>query len=466
MLLCLLAPPLTTASDLVTLTDVRWIDDPANDGDSFKVNVDGRRLHLRLYFVDTLEETFGFNAVLDRIQRQQRHFGLDNRRSVIDFGGQASAFTAQQLARPFRVHTSYAQALGRANRIYAFVETAEGEDLAHLLVKNGLVRIHGETHADITGAPSKTTIQRLNKLRDVAILTRNGIWRETDPDKLVTMREQQRQDDREIMVLRERACDEPPLNLNTAPSQELQRIPGLGPVLAERIIAGRLYQSVKELIRVRGIGKKTLAKIARHLTTGKKTDGQPMTAADLVSLTDVHWIDDSANDGDSFKVNASGQQLHLRLYFVDTLDAAFGINDDSDRIRRQQRHFGLENISSLIDFGGQANAFTSQLLARPFLVRTHYTKAPRTKAPRTKAPGTKAAGVANMTHAFVETAEGEDLAHLLVKNGLARIHNRAHPDITCPPSETIIQQLNDLRVWAMLKRSGIWRETNPEALSL
>ena len=448
MLLCLLSPP-TTAGDLVTLTDVRWVDDSSNDGDSFKVNVNGQQLHLRLYFVDTLEETFGFNAILDRIQRQQRHFGLENRRSVIDFGGQAGAFTSQQLARPFRVHTNYAQALGRANRIYAFVETADGEDLAHLLVKNGLARIHGKTHADITGAPSKAIIQRLSKLRDVAILTRNGIWRETDPDKLVAMREQQRKDDREITVLRERTCDEPPLNLNTAPSRELQRIRGIGPVLAERIIAGRLYQSVKELIGVQGIGKKTLEKIARHLTTGKKTAGQPTTAVDLVSLTDVRRVDDPANDGDSFKVNVGGKQLHLRLYFVDTLEAALSINDDSDRIRRQQRHFGLENISSLIDFGEQANVFTSQQLARPFLVRTHYTKVP---------------GVANMTHAFVETAAGESLAHLLVKNGLARIHNRAHPDITCPPSETIIQQLNDLRARAMLKRSGIWRETNPEAL--
>jgi len=52
------------------------------------------------------------------------------------------------------------------------------------------------------------------------------------------------------------------LNLNTASRAELETLPGIGPVLAERIIAAREarggFQSLGDLLEVEGIGKKTL----------------------------------------------------------------------------------------------------------------------------------------------------------------------------------------------------------------
>src|SRR5262249_29473839 len=56
------------------------------------------------------------------------------------------------------------------------------------------------------------------------------------------------------------------VNINTATVQELEALPGIGPVLAGRIIVGRPYRSVKELDRVPGIGPQRLEKI-RSLVT-------------------------------------------------------------------------------------------------------------------------------------------------------------------------------------------------------
>ena len=59
------------------------------------------------------------------------------------------------------------------------------------------------------------------------------------------------------------------INLNTAASSELQRLPRIGPKMAVRIIAYREahgpFRRVQDLVRVRGIGKKTLAQLTPYL---------------------------------------------------------------------------------------------------------------------------------------------------------------------------------------------------------
>ncbi len=58
------------------------------------------------------------------------------------------------------------------------------------------------------------------------------------------------------------------VNVNTATQDELEALPGIGPVIARRIIEGRPYRSVDELDRVNGIGEKRLDEI-RSLVTVK-----------------------------------------------------------------------------------------------------------------------------------------------------------------------------------------------------
>ena len=79
-------------------------------------------------------------------------------------------------------------------------------------------------------------------LRAIAKRTQTGVWRDSG------------------------VVDLPPYNLNTATSEQLQRIPGIGAVLADRMIAGRPYRTIQELQNVRGIGSKKLEIIAVYVT--------------------------------------------------------------------------------------------------------------------------------------------------------------------------------------------------------
>ena len=61
-----------------------------------------------------------------------------------------------------------------------------------------------------------------------------------------------------------------PVNINTASRRELEALPGIGEVLAQRILdyrkANGSFQSVDELVKVKGIGEKTLEKLRPYAT--------------------------------------------------------------------------------------------------------------------------------------------------------------------------------------------------------
>ncbi|HEY2544530.1 MAG TPA: helix-hairpin-helix domain-containing protein [Candidatus Acidoferrum sp.] len=64
-----------------------------------------------------------------------------------------------------------------------------------------------------------------------------------------------------------------PINLNTATSEELQLVPGIGPATADKILQMRksygAFKSVDDLLAIRGIGAKRLEKMRKYLTTGR-----------------------------------------------------------------------------------------------------------------------------------------------------------------------------------------------------
>jgi competence protein ComEA len=73
-----------------------------------------------------------------------------------------------------------------------------------------------------------------------------------------------------------------PVNLNTANSEELQEVPGIGPATADKILQARksygAFKSVDDLQAIKGIGAKRLDKMRKYLTVGKAAQSAKASA--------------------------------------------------------------------------------------------------------------------------------------------------------------------------------------------
>ena len=255
------------SADLQMFSNGRLINNPANDGDSFLVEANGKSFHVRLYFVDCPETLIAFKSDAQRVREQTRYFGLSDAKRTIHFGNEAKTFVDHVLVKPFTVHTAFASALGRSSkgRVYGFITTADGNDLASLLVKNGFARTYGKGREIVDGVSRDEMVERLRDFEISAMLKRVGIWSESDPDRIAELHAKQRSEDRELQEVLDQATKAKSpqglVNLNTASKKELQSIKGIGPVLAKRIIAGRPYRTLDDLLKVKGISPKKLENI-------------------------------------------------------------------------------------------------------------------------------------------------------------------------------------------------------------
>ena len=265
-------------SEWVVLENCRLVLSAANDGDSFHVSANGKQYMFRLYFVDA-PETDAANPT--RLIDQAKQFGISVPQ-VIEVGEAAKGFVKEKLAEPFTVTTRMANAMGRSNveRFYAFVQTKEG-DLGEQLIANGLARIHGTTAAPPGGTTSAGEREKLAQLENEAKRRQVGGWGITrQPSNGIGPQSQASPDaSRSIPVTRTssslaaaRSPDEVKnrakektqlgnIDINTATEKELTTVPGIGHVMAARIIAARPFRSADDLKRVSGIGEKKYAQI-------------------------------------------------------------------------------------------------------------------------------------------------------------------------------------------------------------
>ena len=276
------------------LKDCRLIANPANDGDSFHVSAGDKEYLFRLYFVDAPETDA---MVPGRLVEQAKYFGITVPQAI-EVGQAAKEFVRERLSAPFTVFTHMSGAMGqsRLERFYAFVQTKDG-DLGEQLVRNGLARPYGFKAAPPGLKSSRIEVEKLQQLEDEAKREKIGAWganvgrlnaqaqtpsafssfvadgktrsRSTPADSPAVFSPVAKPAasitrSSPVETNGSHAKEKIPLgkiDINTATEKELTTVPGIGHVMAARIIAARPFRSADDLKRVSGIGGKKYAQI-------------------------------------------------------------------------------------------------------------------------------------------------------------------------------------------------------------
>jgi endonuclease YncB( thermonuclease family)/predicted flap endonuclease-1-like 5' DNA nuclease len=281
------------SKDWIVLNNCRLIANPANDGDSFHVSAGEKEYLFRLYFVDAPETD---EMIPGRLVEQVKYFTLTVPQAI-EVGQAAKAFTRERLSQPFTVFTRMSDAMGqsRIERVYAYVQTKDG-DLGEQLVRNGLARIYGFKAAPPGLKSWRIELEKLQQLENEAKQEKIGAWGinigrlnvrpANSPSFSVFVPEQKTSRSRpptaslpfspapKSGTLTEPAGTAGPnrshlkektplgkIDINTATEKELTTVPGIGHVMAARIIAARPFRSADDLRRVSGIGDKKYAQI-------------------------------------------------------------------------------------------------------------------------------------------------------------------------------------------------------------
>jgi DNA uptake protein ComE-like DNA-binding protein len=257
--------------DWVTLENCQLVRNMANDGDSFHILANETEYLVRLYFVDSPETA---NLGPARLIEQAEYFGVTVPQ-VIEIGRDAKKFVDGKLSEPFSVITRLAEGLGRSKiqRIYGLVRTKDG-DLGEQLITNGLARIHGVHPAMPDGSSGEDELQRLEQLEQDAKQKKLGGWAvsssrppsDNASHSSVVARTANHaittsSPDEGKKLRGKEDIELGKIDINTATEKELTTVPGIGHVMAARIIAARPFKSADDLKKVSGIGDKKYAQI-------------------------------------------------------------------------------------------------------------------------------------------------------------------------------------------------------------
>ncbi len=256
------------------LENCRIVPHPSNDGDSFRVRHEGEVHYFRLYFVDTPEDGLAFP---DRVQQQADYFGISVP-ETLRLADEGTRFARSFMQGPLTIKTQWIDARGRSRqqRFYALVQNQRGEYLSTALVEEGLARVFGmPTRGGAwPGGYTASQYQRiLGEARERARRQARGGWR-TPEDSL---HHGTTPDENRWLI-----------NVNKATAAQLEALSGVGPVIAERIIAARPFDSVEDLLRVQGIGPALLDRIRGRVRA--EAPPPPERTADFYRQDPAKWL--------------------------------------------------------------------------------------------------------------------------------------------------------------------------------
>jgi competence ComEA-like helix-hairpin-helix protein len=249
--------PLDAASQWEVLEGCQLRTNATVDGDSFHVMHQGREYVFRLYFVDAPETDL---SQRDRVEDQAAYFGISTN-EIPRAGSLAAKFTRERLSgREFTVITRWRNAMGRGAlaRFYGVVLVG-GQNLAEELVANGLARIYGLRANWPDGPRSTTFINQLKNRELTAREQKRGVWDEKQFPRVKASTVPAIDGTNQPTNTAQRGAAK--VELNSASFEELQTLPGIGPKLAERIMAHRPFETVEDLDKVPGIGAKTIERL-------------------------------------------------------------------------------------------------------------------------------------------------------------------------------------------------------------
>jgi competence protein ComEA len=260
-----------TAQVLTTWKNCALVAAEWADGDSFQIQTPNLERHtIRLYGADCIEWHVGDDSDARRLRAQRRYFGisgsggspLESIQAAKDLGEAAAKEVVSALQKPFQVHTAFADTRGNGKfkRIYAFVTTAEGEDLAERLVRLGLARAFGVYRETPAGKSANDYRGYLQDIELQSVKRGVGAWAKTNWDLLPAERQAERKENDELAMAAGNTKLAPgtKINPNTAARDDLMLLPGVGEVTANRIIQARPFQKAEDRLNVEGIGPKTL----------------------------------------------------------------------------------------------------------------------------------------------------------------------------------------------------------------
>jgi competence ComEA-like helix-hairpin-helix protein len=143
------------------------------------------------------------------------------------------------------------------------------------------------------------------------------------------------------------SCNGGQIDINSASAKELDKIAGVGEAIAERIIGNRTYNSVDDLLRVKGIGEATLEKIKTQGIACVGEENVKEYAKEILKTTESEenseppaiYLNSEVSKDIKTENNKENLRKNLPLYGVIAFCAVFGM---VFLIKQRKKRHGFE----------------------------------------------------------------------------------------------------------------------------